>query len=110
MTINGNQIINDVITLCGGQNVFADLKPLVPRVSVEAVLAADPEVIGTAIIDASKQDGLDYWKQWPHLTATARNNFFLIHTDLISRHSPRILDGAQQMCEHLDAARSRRPK
>ena len=110
MTINGNQIINDVITLCGGQNVFADLKPLVPRVSVEAVLEADPEVIGTAIIDASKQDGLDYWKQWPHLTATARNNFFLIHTDLISRHSSRILDGAQQMCEHLDAARSRRPK
>lgn len=110
MTINGNQIINDVIMLCGGQNVFADLKPLVPRVSIEAVLEADPEAIGTAIIDATRQNGLENWKQWPHLTATARNNFFLIHTDLISRHTPRILDGAQQMCEHLDAARSRRPK
>ncbi len=110
MTINGNQIINDVITLCGGKNIFADLKPLVPRVSIEAVIEADPEVIGTAIIDANRQNGLENWKQWPHLTATARNNFFLIHTDLISRHTPRILDGAQQMCERLDAARSRRPK
>lgn len=110
MTINGNQIINDVITLCGGQNVFADLKPLVPPVSIEAVLAADPEAIGTAVIDANRQNGLEHWKQWPHLTATARDNFFLIPTDLISRHTPRILDGAQQMCEQLDLARSRRPR
>lgn len=110
MTINGNQIINDVITLCGGQNVFADLKPLVPPVSIEAVLAADPEAIGTAIIDTNRQNELENWKQWPHLTATARNNFFLVPTDLISRHTPRILDGAQQICEQLDLARSRRPK
>lgn len=110
MTINGNQIINDVIKLCGGQNVFADLKPLVPPVSIEAVLDADPEAIGTAIIDANRQNGLENWKQWPHLTATARNNFFLIPTDLISRHTPRVLQGARQMCEHLEVARSRRPK
>lgn len=110
MTINGNQIINDVITLCGGQNVFADLKPLVPPVSIEAVLDADPEAIGTAVVDANRLNGLENWKQWPHLSATARNNFFLIPTDLISRHTPRILQGAQQICEHLEAARSRRPR
>ena len=108
MTINGNQIINDVITLCGGQNVFAELKPLVPVVSIEAVLDADPEAIGTAIIDTNRQNGLESWKQWPRLTATARDNFVLIPTDLISRHTPRILDGAQQMCEELDAARAKR--
>ncbi len=110
MTINGNQIINDVITLCGGRNVFADLKPLVPRVSVEAVLEADPEAIGTAIIDTRRQDGLESWKQWPHLTASARNNFFLIPADLISRPTPRVLEGAQQLCEDLDQARAKRPK
>lgn len=110
MTINGNQIINDVITLCGGQNVFAGLKPLVPQVSVEAVLYADPEAIGTAIFDTTRQNGLESWKQWPHLTATARNNFFLIPADLISRPTPRVLEGAQRMCENLDQARAKRPK
>ncbi len=110
MTINGNQIINDVITLCGGQNVFADLKPLVPVVSIEAVLDADPEAIGTAIIDANRRNGLESWKQWPHLTATARNNFFLIPADLISRPTPRMLEGAQQLCEDLDKARAKQPK
>ena len=110
MTINGKHLISDVLRLCGGQNVFADLKPLVPVISTEAVLEADPEVIGTAIIDAKAQNGLEDWKKWPRLTATARNNFFLILTDLISRHTPRILEGAQQMCEHLEAARAKRPK
>ena len=38
MTLNGEQIISEVIRLCGGKNVFADLKPLVPTVSTEAVL------------------------------------------------------------------------
>lgn len=110
MTINGEHLISDVIRLCGGQNVFADLKPLVPVVSTEAVLEAAPEAIGTAIINSKAQDGLEGWKKWTHLTATARNNFFLIPTDLISRHAPRILDGAQQMCESLDAVRAKRPK
>lgn len=110
MTINGNHLISDVIRLCGGQNVFADLKPLVPVISTEAVVEADPEAIGTAIIDSKAQDGLDGWKKWSGLTATARNNFFRIPTDFISRHTPRILDGAQLMCEYLDAARARGPK
>ena len=111
MTINGSQIINDVITLCGGQNVFADLEPLVPVVSIEAVLDADPEAIVTAIFDTNRQNGLESWKQWPHLTATARNNFFLIPADLISRPTPRVLwRRAQLMCENLDEARAKRPK
>jgi iron complex transport system substrate-binding protein len=110
MTISGKQIINDVIALCGGQNVFADLKLLVPEVSIEAVLEADPEAIVTAVVDTKMPTGLEQWEQWPHLKATARNNFFFIDTDLISRHTPRILQGAQQMCEQLEAARSRRPK
>ena len=110
MTVNGEHLISDVIRLCGGQNVFADLKPLVPVISTEAVLEADPEAIGTAIIDAKAQDGLESWKKWPRLTATARGNYFFIPADLISRHTPRILEGAQQMCEHLDVARARRPK
>src|SRR5258705_8147812 len=43
MTLNGAHMISDVIALCGGRNVFAKLEPLVPTVSTEAVLAANPE-------------------------------------------------------------------
>ncbi|PMS36128.1 iron complex transport system substrate-binding protein [Trinickia symbiotica] len=48
MTLNGTHIVSDAIALCGGRNVFADLAPLVPTVSTEAVIAANPEAIVTA--------------------------------------------------------------
>ena len=108
MTVNGAHLISDVIRLCGGQNVFAGLKALTPEISTEAVLAADPEAIGGGSAEAGATRELERWKKWPRLTAVARGNLFLIHADIISRNTPRILDGAQRMCEALDAARAKR--
>jgi iron complex transport system substrate-binding protein len=108
MTVNGDHLISDVIRLCGGHNVFAGLKSLTPEISTEAVLAADPEAIGGVTAEAGQAGNLDGWKMWPRLRAVARDNLFVIHADLISRNTPRILDGAQQLCEQLDAARARR--
>jgi iron complex transport system substrate-binding protein len=113
MTLNGTHMVSDVITLCGGRNVFAKLAPLVPTVSTEAVLAANPEAIVTASAGATQPDAplakLDAWRAWPSLTAVTRNNLFAIDGDLIDRPAPRIAQGAAQLCEDLDIARSRRP-
>src|SRR3569623_231026 len=48
MTIGGGQIINEVIELCGGRNIFAALPTLAPTVAVEAVVAATPDVLITS--------------------------------------------------------------
>ncbi|MBE0622766.1 MAG: ABC transporter substrate-binding protein, partial [Burkholderiales bacterium] len=108
LTVNGEHLITDVIRLCGGRNLFAGLAPLTPEVSTEAVLAADPEAIIGVTDEAGQAANLDAWKQWPRLRAVARGNLFVIDSDLISRNTPRILDGAEQLCEHLDAARAKR--
>jgi iron complex transport system substrate-binding protein len=114
MTLNGTHMISDVIALCGGRNVFARLEPLVPTVSTEAVLAANPEAIVTAAPGATAPDTplpqLDRWRAWPAVTAVARNNLFTIDGDLINRPAPRIVQGATQLCEDLELARARRPK
>jgi len=113
MTINGSQMISDVIALCGGRNVFAGLRPLVPTISTEAVLAANPEVIVTESPGASPPEaplpGLDRWRAWPALTAVARGNLFAIDGDLLSRPAPRIAQGAALLCKDLQTARLRRP-
>ena len=44
MTVGGKQIISDVIRLCGGENVFDQLNQMAPTVTVESVLAVNPEV------------------------------------------------------------------
>jgi iron complex transport system substrate-binding protein len=108
MTIGGKQIISDVIRLCGGENVFADLTTMAPTVSVEAVLAANPEAILASGMDAARPEWLDDWRRWSSLTAVMRDNLFFVPPELIQRHTPRLLDGAERLCQALESARSRR--
>jgi iron complex transport system substrate-binding protein len=108
MTVGGAQVISDVINLCGGENVFAGLKVLAPVVSVEAVIAADPEAIVASGMDESRPEWLDDWRQWRTMTAVKRDNLFFIPPDLIQRHTPRLVDGAARLCAHLETARGRR--
>lgn len=105
MTVNGEHLINDVISLCGGRNVFAGVAALTPVVSPEAVLAAAPDAI---IASGSLYQDERVWRTWrrfPSLVAVKRNHLFFVHPDLIQRHTPRILQGAQQLCEHLEMVR-----
>lgn len=108
MTINGEHIISDVIRLCGGENVFARLPVLAPSIDTEAVLAAAPEAIVASGMGESRPEWLDDWRQWSKLQAVQRDNLFFIPPDLIQRHTPRILDGAERLCGQLEEARARR--
>ena len=108
-TVGGSQVISDVIRLCGGENVFARLVPLAPTVSVEAVIAANPEAIIVSGQGESRQERYSDWKQWNSVTAVQRGNIFYIHPDLMQRHTPRLVDAATQLCEQLEVSRSRRP-
>ena len=105
-TLNGEHIISDVIALCGGSNAFADAVPLAPKLSVEAVIAADPEVI----LSSGDGSDLDLWRAWPQLTAVRADNLYHIPADFLQRHTPRLLQGTELMCRHLDRARQKRAK
>ena len=107
MTINGDHLISQVITLCGGRNVFASLETLAPTVDREAVLRANPQVIIASGMAKQQPEWLEEWKQWPQLSAVRFNQLHFIEPDLIQRHTPRILDGAYVMCEQLAEARNR---
>lgn len=107
MTVNGKQIISDVIRLCGGINIFADLATLAPTVSTEAVLAGNPEVIIAGGMGERNASWLESWKKWPRLKANAKGNLFFIDPNLLQRHTPRLLDGAEVLCEKLEEARNK---
>lgn len=105
-TINGDHIISKIIALCGGKNIFAELGALAPVVSLEAVLLRDPEVIVTGGMAAERPEWLDKWKKWEDLTAVKRHNLFFIPPELLQRPTPRILDGMEMLCQHLERARN----
>ncbi|MCB1886237.1 MAG: cobalamin-binding protein [Rhodocyclaceae bacterium] len=109
MTINDAHLIGDVLRLCGGHNVFGELAQLAPTINEEAVLAADPEAIIASGMDEARPEWLDDWRRWSGMQAVRRGNLFFVPPDLLQRHTPRILDGAEQVCRHLATARERRP-
>lgn len=105
ITINGEHVISDAIRLCGGHNIFADLPALAPRVSIEAVLAANPRFIATSDGARGNGDPLARWKDWPALAANHVGGYLTLPADHISRYTPRILDGVEKLCEAMDAVR-----
>jgi len=104
-TLNQNHIISSVINLCRGENIFADAIPQAPKVSVEAVIARNPDVIVASGLGEEAPPWLVEWQRWPSISAVKNNSVFFVPPDIIQRHTTRILEGASLMCEHLDSAR-----
>jgi iron complex transport system substrate-binding protein len=105
-SVNGEHLISDVITLCGGRNIFAGLAALAPPVTLESVLIADPEVIVATDVPPGV---LSMWDRYPRLHAAQHKQIYQLDPDLIARATPRILDGAEKMCEWLRRAREAQP-
>jgi len=95
LTVNGDHVISKVIALCGGENVFAGLPLIAPEVDAEAVLRANPEVILT-----SRAGEVPKW--------LPRTRSYVVPADLIQRHTPRLLDGAEHVCRALEETRATR--
>ena len=99
MSLGGRHLISQVIGLCGGQNIFANLKTLVPSVTLEAVLAANPEVIING--GHGSKDWRERWRRWPSLGAVRTNTLLEVNPDLLQRSGPRVLEGAESLCRLL---------
>lgn len=106
MTVNGGQIISQTIELCGGVNVFAGVGVRVPRVSIEAVLAQNPDAIVSSQIVQTNHDIKSRWQQYPQINAVKNGFLFTIPGDLITRPTPRALKGAEVLCQQLQRVRT----
>jgi len=108
ITLNGAHMVSAVLELCGGKNLFAALPVIAPEVSMEAVLAADPEVIIASGSASSEDHGLGQWARWPALRAVRNKQLYFVEPDNIQRSTPRLLQGAKEICKALEAARGSR--
>jgi iron complex transport system substrate-binding protein len=107
-TLSGEHVASEVLSLCGGENVFADLATLAPAVDKEAVLARDPDVILIAAIGAEGARQSAEWGRFRGLRAVREHHVFTVDPSLVGRMAPRILQGVRAVCGLLDAARNER--
>lgn len=104
-TVNGNHAITEVLGLCGGVNVFADLNDIAPVVGVEAVGQRHPQVILGASDDDTQP--MKRWSQWPFVDAARTRDVYVVHSDLLTRPSARLAEGADEVCGILDRVREK---
>jgi iron complex transport system substrate-binding protein len=108
ITVNADHVISKVMRLCGGENVMADLPAIAPAIDRERVLRADPEVIVASGVDGARPPWLDRWQAFPAMAAVRGGNLYAVRPELLQRHTPRILDGAEALCRIFEAVRARR--
>lgn len=114
-TLGARHVINEVFALCGGVNVFRTLDTEAAGVDLEAVLARDPMaiVIGkssigesvpgeTSIGGSGEPAASTRWRSYPNLRAVACDNILQVDPALLVRPTPRVLDGADKLCDWLD--------
>ena len=104
-TVGGRHVISEIVELCGGGNVFADLAAVAPQVDVESVLARNPQVILST--DDTVADPAGAWRRWPQLAAVRAGTIYSLPADLVARATPRLVDGVARTCAALDDARRR---
>lgn len=104
-TINKNTWIHELITTCGGVNVFADATTDYPQISVENVVVNKPELIVIPDEKSEKPQPKINWQPWQVIPAVQNNAFIHVNADLIHRFSKRMLLGLDDMCQKMDKFR-----
>jgi iron complex transport system substrate-binding protein len=103
MSVGRDSIVAAVIALCGGVSVpEAPARPAWV-VSREAVLAADPQLILDSPPAGMSDDRS--WQRHAWLAAVKAGQVQRIDPDLLHRPGPRLVEGAAQVCERIEAAR-----
>jgi iron complex transport system substrate-binding protein len=108
MTVNGRHMIDDVIRRCGGVNIFADVSSIAPLVSLESVIARRPDVVLGGSSATTPEEFAGQWKKYADYAGLSGVRAVYIDPDYIQRQTPRILRGAQTVCEQLNKIRQSR--
>lgn len=99
LTVNGAHLVSDIVRRCGGTNVFADAPVLTPHVGIEALVAADPDVIVTSADPADA-----HWRNARRLVGAVRaGRVVRVDSGPLHRQSFRVIDAVRAMCAGLAA-------
>lgn len=103
MSSGKGSFVHDLIELAGGENIVKGLKARHPRISMEEVIAKDPQVIllsGMVLKDPGGEQK-HWWDRWKEISAVKSGRIHVIHPDIIHRPSPRIVDGLEAVAKAI---------
>lgn len=109
IVVGKGSYLNELMTIAGGRNAFADSPVTYPRISVEGVLRTDPDVIvdmgdmaeTIGVSEAHKLSVVKLWQQQSSLKAVKGNRVFAVAADIFVVPGPRIAEAAEEFSKML---------
>jgi iron complex transport system substrate-binding protein len=100
--------LNEVLALAGGENLLHDAAIPYAKISVEEVLARNPDVIidigemadTVGVTEKQKRAVVRLWSRYPSLKAVQQRRVFAIASDIFVVPGPRVVDAARE-CARL---------
>jgi ABC-type Fe3+-hydroxamate transport system substrate-binding protein len=96
--------LNEVLAIAGGENIFRDSVAPYPEISLESVIARNPEVIidigdmaDNIVTEQHKRDIIALWKHVPSIAAVKQNRVVPIAPDIFLIPGPRVVDAARAL-------------
>jgi ABC-type Fe3+-hydroxamate transport system substrate-binding protein len=101
--------LNEVIEIAGGENVFKDAKAAYPEVSLEEVMARNPQMIvdmgdmsdTVGVTEQHKRSVIALWERIPTLAAVKQHRVFAVASDIYVVPGPRVIDAAKAFAAML---------
>lgn len=106
-TISTGSWINEMLEICGGENIIQDPSIEYPQISLENVLLGAPQAIiipSSHGHDNGKLSGLK-WEDWPEIPAVKNKHIYRINGDILHRFSLRAALATEKVCETFDQVR-----
>lgn len=103
MTVGPGSFIHQLLDAAGAANVAATAAQPYPRISLEEVLAQNPDIlmfpVGAA--EGIPESEQAQWQRWPQLSAVRQHRLYRIDSELVDRPGPRIVDGLEQLAKQI---------
>jgi iron complex transport system substrate-binding protein len=93
--------VSDLIRLAGGINIAEVARGKHPHLSMEEVVARDPQVILLSSMKSGNAGQKKWWSRWREISAVRSNQIYVMESDLVLRPSPRIVDGFEEVAKAL---------
>ncbi|MCX6621355.1 MAG: helical backbone metal receptor [Acidobacteria bacterium] len=95
----------DAMRLAGTENIFAGASAQYPKVSLEEMLARNPEVIldmgdmtmTDNVTEAHKQNVVRLWQRYPVISAVKSHRVYAVASDVFVVPGPRVVDAALEI-------------
>ncbi len=99
--------IDDMLQVCGARNVAGDIGKKWSEISMEAVVAADPDILIITYTRNDEKSAADYLRDlqanetWRGVKAVQQGRIIIVDEDLVTLPGPRLAEGLRVMARSI---------